>query len=159
MTHLSLIERIGKAFPGSPVYPIDQELVELIRPYFALRELVPSEATILGEDAWGLLDPRALRMLYHVRDAWGRPLWVNRGGTDYAGWRPQDCKTGAKKSAHKLGQAFDLHTDHWQDREDLYQFVQQIVGVREVEHIDSTPSWVHISARPWSAAGLRIISP
>jgi hypothetical protein len=65
----------------------------------------------------------------------------------YGGFRPQDCKQGAKNSSHKEGRGIDIydpdnHLDQWitdsvLERHDLYR-----------EAPGSTPGWCHLTDRP-----------
>lgn len=150
---------LKQTFPGSPIYPVDNELVLELGNYFTLRELVPPACYQFGVDCWALFDPNLLRLLLEIREEWGRPLFVNGQGRTMSGWRPMDSTVGAARSAHKAGQALDLHTEHWQDLDDLYALAEGNPRTRELENRSATPSWVHISVRPWAAAGLRVVSP
>ncbi len=147
------------SFPDQPIYPVDRDLIDRLGQYFVIRELVPPECYQHGVDCWALFDPNLLRLLLELREAWGRPLSVNGQGRTMSGWRPRKSTVGAAKSAHKAGQALDLHTEHWQDLDDLYDLAAANPRTRELENRDCTPSWVHISVRPWAAAGLRVITP
>ena len=67
-------------------------------------------------------------------------------GEKFGGFRPQSCKEGAPKSAHKIGAAVDVFDpdnklDEWLNDDilttfDLYR-----------EHPDSTPGWCHLTTR------------
>ena len=85
----------------------------LANKYFDVKELVPKEIyEELGDEAIKLLDTRALKALEEVREILNVPLicnnWAAGGNRNYCGYRPQDCKVGAKNSQHKKGNAFDL---------------------------------------------------
>jgi hypothetical protein len=68
-------------------------------------------------------------------------------GLDLGGFRPQDCKTGAKNSSHKEGRGIDIydpdeHLDNWLtdavlERYDLYR-----------EAPSATRGWCHLTDRP-----------
>lgn len=84
--------------------------------YFQLYEVLPREfynATIkiYGDILWGMFDDRGLRTLDLIRAKYG-PLvlndWYFGGVNQYRGWRPTQCKTGAKISQHKFGRGFDF---------------------------------------------------
>jgi len=150
-------ERIQSAFPGAHTYSVPQSVINEISQYFSLRELLPPEARPLGDDGWHLFDPALLLVASSIREAWGRPLMVNAGGTRYRGWRPPNCATGAPKSAHKEGRALDIVAS-WQQNRELWQLCLDYPGVREIESIDATPTWVHISVRG-DHHGCRIIRP
>lgn len=133
---------------------------------FILQELVPpSIFDRMGEEAWTLLDPDALQSLQDLRDRFG-PIVVNdwhRGGSyRESGLREADTTTGAPKSAHKRGQAFDckpklvsvLH---------IYDFVTthptEFPLIRRVENIQATPTWFHFDVVPHPGPGIRVFMP
>lgn len=80
-------------------------------------------------------------------------------GTNYGGFRPQDCPIGAPNSAHKEGMAVDIYDpnediDRWilanewvLDRTNLY-----------LEDPDKTVGWSHWQIRP-TKSGKRIFLP
>lgn len=71
---------------------------------------------------------------------------TNISGQNYGGFRPEDCKIGAKNSAHKTGKAVDIydpdnHLDNW---------ISDIVLIRHGlfrEHPDFTKFWSHLSTQ------------
>lgn len=80
-------------------------------------------------------------------------------GTQYGGFRPQDCQQGAPHSSHKEGLAVDRYDPHgdvdaWcmahQDR-------LKALGIY-IEHPDSTPHWSHWTIRP-PASGHTVFYP
>jgi hypothetical protein len=129
--------------------------------FFRIEELVPKDTfKSLGDGAWKLFDPRVLKGIDLIRSEWGLPLnandYVFGGRSQYRGWRPMDCKTGVKNSAHKYGLAVDLVPKS--DVESLWELVYNsaaIHGATEIEALELTPSWVHVS---WRGSGvLRVI--
>lgn len=79
---------------------------------FKLYELLPKEIYKDEEYGWELLDEKLKITINIVRDILGVPLicnnWYWGGSRNWCGYRPIDCKIGAKMSAHKKGMAVDL---------------------------------------------------
>lgn len=68
-------------------------------------------------------------------------------GLDLGGFRPQDCKVGAKNSSHKDGRGIDIydpdnHLDDW-----LTDAVLEKHGLYR-EAPAATPGWCHLTDRP-----------
>jgi hypothetical protein len=78
-------------------------------------------------------------------------------GTQYGGFRPQDCAQGAQRSSHKEGRAVDVYDptgalDRWisdliLEKYDLYR-----------EHPADTPGWCHLSDKA-PGSGRRTFHP
>ena len=91
--------------------------------HFTIKELVPPE--VLNElgpiKCWELFDDKALIVLDWFREQIGRQITVNDwswgGQYKYRGYRPKNCKTGAKNSQHKEGAAFDFSVKGWTDEQ------------------------------------------
>lgn len=87
--------------------------------FFRIEELVPKEIYDQFKSAgreqslWWLFDYNALRMIDSIRGFYGVPATINNwhvgGDWHYRGFRPHDCKVGAKYSQHKFGRAFDMN--------------------------------------------------
>lgn len=135
-------------------------------PSFDLRELVPpSVFDRFGEEAWLLLNEDALRSLQAIRDKFG-PITVNNWHTSGAfkesGLREADTKTGAPKSAHKRGEAFDCKPKACRVR-DVYDYVLANPGefplIRRVENIKAAPTWFHFDVTPHAGNGIKVFMP
>jgi len=67
----------------------------------------------------------------------------------WCGLRTPECTVGAAKSAHKTGEALDLH--HGSKLNELRDFCESAeglkLGIKEIEHRDHTKTWVHIDVR------------
>ena len=79
---------------------------------FTIQELVtPRTFEKLGEYAFKLFDEKALQSLDKLRTDYGKALKINdwsRGGRySESGLRDIHTSTGASKSSHKFGYAFD----------------------------------------------------
>jgi hypothetical protein len=78
-------------------------------------------------------------------------------GQRFGGWRPPSCVIGAPNSAHKTGEAVDVHdpgdrldawlTDELLKKHDLYR-----------EHPDATHGWCHLTTRA-PRSGRRTFKP
>lgn len=113
---------------------------QYVSKYFNIRELVPLEtANKFGNDAFQFLSVNALKTLDRVREVYDSPLLVNTYiwnsslGAEYRGFRPYNCKIGAKYSQHRLGNAFDVVIP---DRED---FGGNILRSMIMDNLDEFP--------------------
>lgn len=82
-----------------------------ISKHFQLKELIdPETYGQIGDRSEQIIDPRLLETLDDLRAKFG-PITVNtweQGGRfELSGYRPWNCKIGAKYSSHKLGAAAD----------------------------------------------------
>lgn len=135
-------------------------------PSFILQELVPPPIfDRLGEKAWDLLNEDALRSLQALRDKFG-PITVNNwsfgGPFKESGLREADTKTGAPKSAHKRGEAFDCKPKAVSVRE-MYDYIiahgEEFPLIRRVENIAFAKTWVHFDVVKHAGAGIRVFMP
>lgn len=133
---------------------------------FSLQELVPPTTfDRLGEGAWNLLSEPALRSLQAIRDRFG-PVTVNdwhRGGLyRESGFREMNTTTGAPKSAHKRGEAFDLKFPEYTVRE-VYDYIldnsHEFPYIRRMENIESTRTWLHFDVVEHTGKGIRVFKP
>lgn len=133
---------------------------------FVLQELVaPTIYDRLGEDAWDLFNENALRALQALRDRFG-PIVVNdwhRGGTfRESGLREMNTTTGAVKSAHKRGEAFDCKPTQMLSREMNDYIVthpDEFRLIRRVENKQYTPSWMHFDVVTHDGKGIKVFNP
>ena len=113
------------------------------------------------------IDPKLIVIAQWIREQIGKSVTINNYATGgqykESGLRDINTKTGAKKSAHKEGKAIDIKVKGMTAQEvytwclvnsdKLYE-----LGVREIESIKHTPSWVHLGVRGnWSE--IKIINP
>lgn len=66
---------------------------------------------IYKERLWMMFDYRLLLTYHHLRRRYRTAVlntWYWGGRHQYRGWRPWNCKVGAKFSQHKFGRAFDI---------------------------------------------------
>ena len=135
-------------------------------PSFVLEELVaPAIFHELGEAAWDLLNENALRSLQALRDKFG-PITVNNwhtgGAYKESGLREQGTTTGAPKSAHKRGKAFDCKFKNYTVRQ-VFDYViahqDQFPLIRRIENIVASPTWLHIDVVEHDGDGIKVFMP
>lgn len=70
-------------------------------------------------------------------------------GSQFGGYRPQDCCEGAPQSAHKQGLAVDLYDPNGEIDLTLYNHQDLLIqyGIY-IEHPEKTPNWSHWSIKP-----------
>lgn len=103
-----------------------------------------------GYDDFSVMDEKLLKLADDVRALLDVPCYINGGGRQYCGWRPNDCPIGAKASYHKLGKAVDLHPDGM-SAEDARTLVRKAVAeglLPELGGVELGVSWLHLDVRP-----------
>jgi hypothetical protein len=133
---------------------------------FILQELVPPEIfKSMGARAWELLDVPATMTLQALRDNLG-PIIVNNwhvgGSYKESGLRSANTTTGAKKSQHKLGKAFDCKFKHCSPREArdyVLAHPEKFPHLTTIENPDATPTWFHFDTRSHNRKGVWIVNP
>lgn len=83
--------------------------------HFQLQELFPQDFYEIyypqrGANLWELIDVRVLQVLDGLREVYGSIIvndWMWGGTNNYRGYRPPDCKIGARFSQHRFGRAAD----------------------------------------------------
>jgi hypothetical protein len=80
-------------------------------------------------------------------------------GTQYGGFRPQDCPEGAPHSSHKEGLAVDRYDPNGRIDAWCMKNLDKLerCGIY-IEHPDSTPGWSHWTIRA-PASGHRVFFP
>jgi len=115
--------------------------------YFKTEELVsPEHYHLLGEEALGLFDPHVLRMLDSFRKAFRQPITINnyKQGYTESGLRCVLTKTGALRSSHKKGIAFDLKAENMNSLRAFINERSEDFFISRVENFDNTPTWCHV---------------
>ena len=81
------------------------------------------------------------------------------GGQQNGGWRPQECRIGAPRSAHKTGEAVDIY-DSDGDIDNCIMANQNWLTELGlcIEHPSATRGWTHVSTR-LPKSGNRIFFP
>lgn len=120
--------------------------------YFTPQELVPRKVyDTLGTKSYCLFEKKILQQLDKLRGDYGKALkindWNNGGSYSESGYRELYTYTGASKSSHKFGYAFDIkHYDH-SSLQSLREFIienAELYRIKRVENFDSTPTWIHL---------------
>lgn len=132
-----------------------------IKDYFDIQELVCKDVYHkFGEKAWEFFDPRLLETLLFIREAIGKPIYINNwqinGNLQQRGLRCNlcnivDAKTASNIpyiSAHIQGQAVDFNVQG----ETSEQTRQWIVNNKHrlpypLRMELDTPTWTHIDVR------------
>ena len=129
--------------------------------YFNIKELVSKQVyDRFGETAWMFFGADEKEDLDTIREANGAGIIINNwaaGGTlSQCGLRCNldplvISKTDIYCSSHLMGKGFDLHDSLGRNTR-LYHIVIDLIktgklkAFKRVEHIDSTPGWVHVDS-------------
>ena len=120
--------------------------------YVTPQELVQRKIDdTLGAKSYCLFEKKILQQLDKLRGDYGKALkindWNNGGSYSESGYRELYTNTGASKSSHKFGYAFDIkHYDH-SSLQSLREFIienAELYRIKRVENFDSTPTWIHL---------------
>jgi hypothetical protein len=122
--------------------------------YFNIQELVhPFYYNRFGNGAWKFLNERQLYIIDYLREEIDEPITINNwhvgGKLDSCGLRPFNDPDGAEFSIHKFGGATDLHFKKSSPKL-VYDYILANekkfydIGIRRIENIKYTPTWVHI---------------
>lgn len=120
--------------------------------HFTIKELVPRKTyEEYGNEAWKLLDKKAVDTIDFIREKLDLPITVNDwawgGKFQYRGYRPENCPVGADRSAHKDGCAFDFDVKGM-TAEEVRQWLEK--NKHELPHpirCEKVVNWVHIDTR------------
>ncbi len=133
---------------------------------FIIQELIdPLIFATMGNRAWQLLRPEAMQFLTDCRNVFG-PIVVNNwhlgGMFKESGLRRWDTPTGAPYSLHKYGAAFDMKPTKTTPQK-MHAYIlanpEQFPTIRALEHIESTPTWVHADCRYTQQTAIVLVSP
>ena len=134
--------------------------------HFEAHELVPPDMLAFwGDKSFRLFDDHILRMLDNFRKQFGQPIWINRYNAGYteSGLRSLHTKTGASKSVHKKGRAFDLKTNNMPN---LRKFIKERGAdfyIVRVENFDKTigqhQDWCHVEFGYNSVENIHFYNP
>lgn len=133
---------------------------------FEVHELVDKETyQRLGEKSWWMLNEKAVKGLFELRKAIGKPITVNNwflgGSLENRGYRSIYSTVGGKFSQHRVGNAFDINVKGMTPLQ-VYDFILENYtkfGITTIEHKDYTPTWTHIDFRPTNQKELLIVKP
>ena len=118
--------------------------------FFKVKELVhPDIYDAYGNNALRFLDASLFPVLVHLRSKFG-PCLVNGGRYKNSGLR---YNFGSPGSMHRSGKAYDLRFSDV-STEVVHKYIRNNqgllyeLGLRRVENLEYTPSWVHIDSKP-----------
>lgn len=137
---------------------------------YYLDELVnPTLYAERGARAQQVLDVQAVKGLQRLRELADSAIvvnnWISGGKFKESGAREFNTRTGAKRSMHKYGRAFDLK---WigNTPEQLFELLKkheaefiQNGWITVVEHLDYTPTWLHIDNRWTGSDEIVVVKP
>ena len=101
------------------------------------------------EDKHELIKPNLLILIEQVRELLNVPCTINSGDRTLCGYRPPDCKVGAPKSQHKLGNAADLHPKGMSAK-DARTLIKKAVDkgmLPLLGGVEKGVSWLHVDCR------------
>ncbi len=125
--------------------------------HFLIQELVnPETFAEHKDDSLDLIDHKLIDILEFIRVDTGLPITVNNwhtgGQYKESGLRDPNTKTGALKSAHKLGKAVDPKIKNWTGKE-WYEYVKKNskklyqLGLRRIEDRKIATTWCHMDTK------------
>lgn len=132
---------------------------------FYLNEFVPRKIYERFTDkSIQFVDMRLVHLVQYIRDYFGHPItinnWADGGQYNESGFRDPQTGTGAELSQHKFGRAADLKFTGATVQE-IYAYIMQNQqqffdkGLRCMEAIDKTPTWLHIDIRETVGYGIQ----
>ena len=123
---------------------------------FVLQEFVTPEIWASHKErSLIFIDIRVIQIAQFLRDIYGGITinnWHTGGQYSESGLRSFNTSTGAKHSQHKYGRAIDLKFSDTTNKKvyaDILANAKKFydAGIRVVEDIADTPSWLHIDVR------------
>jgi len=138
---------------------------------FELFEVLPKDFydkyyPVYGENLWWIIFSYEIRYtIDSLRKFFGRATINNwkwqsgDGGNHYRGYRPLDCKIGAKLSQHKMGNAVDISFVHYSAEEVRNEIFQRSENeyFKYITCIEMNVSWLHVDCRELNPAQSRIL--
>lgn len=120
--------------------------------YFTIEELVPPDIyNTLGSEAWDLFNPKLIDTIDFIRESLNRPITANNyawgGKHTLRGYRPKNCAIGAKRSAHKTGEAIDFDVQGMTADEVRAWLVNNKDRLPHPIRIEAVGCWVHVDVR------------
>ena len=135
--------------------------IRMLEGLFKIEELVPPYLISKYTEAqlWALFDPELLHSLALIRNVYGQEIYINGRGRVDSGFRDCSSGVGANLSAHRTGQALDLHAVDLDGLQELVMRDGELFGLTEMEDPAYTKSWCHISTRPHIEGKFRVFIP
>ena len=125
--------------------------------HFSIVELVPEELykTLHPELMWGLFDDKLLKGLDYLKELFPRGAiiindWYWGGRYSQSGIRTQNSPYYLSGSMHSVGKAVDLKFTEYEIK-DAYEKLKYDKKITKyfsrMEHIDHTPTWIHLDQK------------
>lgn len=143
--------------------------------HFNIKELVSRPVyEKYGDRAWIFIDDDIKDFLDTVREHFNRPITVNNwgfgGDLQQRGLRAntdslvkdKTLKNQIYLSAHNLGRAIDFNVKGLTPKQvynDILKNENKFKMIKRIEHIDSTPTWVHVDTIEHNDNGIYIFKP
>jgi hypothetical protein len=136
--------------------------------FFNIKELVsPAIYNKFQENSWLFINPSIIRVIDFLRKIHG-PIIVNNwhigGNYSESGLRDFSTSTGASYSIHKFGGAMDLKFSKTTPKE-VFEYILDNkekmfeLGLRRVENITATPTWLHVDSANTHSDTVVIFNP
>jgi len=125
---------------------------------FSLDEFIdPATYKRFGTASTWFIDPTIVQVAQFIRTRFNKCVtinnWSSGGQYKLSGFRPMTSKVGASLSQHRFGRAVDIKIGSKNDLEAVYEDILKNkdlyykVGLRAVEDIKHTPTWIHLDCR------------
>lgn len=102
----------------------------------------------------------------YIREETGETVtinnWATGGQYQHSGFRPPGCKVGSPTSEHRNMNGWDLKIGNWSGQKMQTWAIQHAkelyaLGVRRMEDVDLTPTWLHLDGREHGQKAIKII--
>lgn len=138
--------------------------------YFIIQEYVPKIIfDTYGINSSWFVDPRLIKLDDFIREWFDEPITINnwwwvRNGMQNRGFRTPTTKVGGKLSQHRFGRASDKSFAKLTIKEAFneimkYEKVFFDQGLRCMEDIAYTPTWLHSDIRETGLDKILIVKP
>lgn len=110
---------------------------------------------------------KLLNIATFIRQNTGLSVTINNyaigGSLSYRGFRPINCTIGASNSQHKYFNAIDINIGNWSSKQMFEWAVRRapdlyLIGVRRIEDISITPTWLHLDCKEHNQKVIHIIN-
>jgi hypothetical protein len=117
-----------------------------------------------GEKSIWFIDRDIISIAQFFREHFDVAITINGSGYNMSGFRPPSTDVGASLSQHRFGRAIDMKFN-CMTIEEVYEEVMKnekrflLAGVRAVEGIAHTPTWLHVDKRSTDLNNILIVNP
>lgn len=131
--------------------------IKVSKDFWAAELMPPETFNMAPTDFYRLITPYLRLVPQRLRDLFGKPIvmndwWENDSpsANKYRGWRPANCKVGAKNSYHKVGMAIDIVVPGLSPKE-VFDFIakhaDEFPEITAYESLQKTLTWNHLDSR------------